>query len=42
VIFGTEFRELSDEIKESIQHFVFCGVTDLPTIRNLLKGKFSD
>jgi len=42
VTFGTEFRELSDEIKENIQYFVSCGVTDLPTIRNLLKGKFSN
>ncbi|RGB39351.1 hypothetical protein C1646_664682 [Rhizophagus diaphanus] len=42
VIFGIEFRELSDEIKENIQYFIFCDVTDLPTIRNLLKGKFSD
>ncbi|RIA83889.1 hypothetical protein C1645_833137 [Glomus cerebriforme] len=42
VIFDTKFRELSDEIKENIQYFIFCGITDFPTIRNLFKGKFSD
>ena len=41
-LFASQFRGLSEEIKFDIEHYVKCGVTDLPTIRSLLKPKFPD
>ena len=40
-LFVPQFRSLSDEIKQNIEHYVKYGVSDLLTIRALLKLKFS-
>ncbi|PKK59057.1 hypothetical protein RhiirC2_871376 [Rhizophagus irregularis] len=39
-LFAPQFRGLSEDIKSDIEHYVKCGVMDLPTIRSLLKPKF--
>ena len=41
-LFAPQFRGLSEDIRFDIKHYVKCGVTDLPTIRSLLKLKFPD
>ena len=41
-LFAPQFRGLSEDIRFDIEHYVKCGVTDLPTIRSLLKPKFPD
>jgi hypothetical protein len=41
-LFSTEFRLLSDDIKQDIDYYVGCGVCDLPTIRALLEPKYQD
>src|SRR5437868_2887600 len=39
-IFSTEFRALPDEMKNDIEYFVSCGVSDLHTIRSLIVPKY--
>lgn len=39
-IFSTEFRTLPDEMKNDIEYFVSCGVSDLHTIRSLVSPKY--
>jgi len=41
-LFSTEFRLLSDNMKQDIEYYVNCGVSDLPTIRALLEPKYQN
>ncbi|PKK71304.1 hypothetical protein RhiirC2_711237 [Rhizophagus irregularis] len=41
-LFLTEFRSLSDDIKQDINYYVECGVCDFPTIRALLEPKYQN
>ncbi|EXX54876.1 hypothetical protein RirG_230580 [Rhizophagus irregularis DAOM 197198w] len=41
-LFSTEFRSLSDDIKQDINYYVECEVCDFPTIRALLKPKYQN
>ncbi|RGB36104.1 hypothetical protein C1646_758485 [Rhizophagus diaphanus] len=41
-LFALQFYGLSEDIKSDIEHYIKCGIMDLPTIRSLLKPKFSN
>jgi hypothetical protein len=41
-LFSTEFRSLSNDIKQDINYYVECGVCDLPTVRVLLEPKYQN
>ncbi|CAB5385511.1 unnamed protein product [Rhizophagus irregularis] len=41
-LFSTEFRSLSDDIKQDINYYVECGVCDFPIIRALLEPKYQN